>query len=144
MRQVAYAVIILLGLLLVINGLSVFDVVDDSNIAYSFEEIKTKKVFSDHVEKTVVASWYGPGFYGKKTASGEIYEEDDLTAAHRTLPFGTHVRVVNPLNNKSVIVRINDRGPFQKDREIDLSKKAAEKIGLIKDGVGLVKIQVLM
>ncbi len=87
------------------------------------------------------ASWYGPGFNGKKTASGEKFDMNKFSAAHRKLPFGTKVRVTNLNNGKSVIVRINDRGPFKKGRVIDLSKKAAEQIGLIKSGVAPVKIE---
>lgn len=89
------------------------------------------------------ASWYGPGFNGKKTASGEIFNMNKLTAAHRTLDFGTLVRVTNLNNNKSVIVRINDRGPFKKGRVIDLSKKAALAIDMIKDGVIPVKVELV-
>ncbi len=89
------------------------------------------------------ASWYGPGFNGKKTASGEKFDMNKMTAAHRKLPFGTKVRVTNLKNNKSVIVRINDRGPYKKSRIIDLSKKAAEKIGLVKGGVAPVKIEIV-
>ncbi len=89
------------------------------------------------------ASWYGPGFNGKKTASGEIFNMNKLTAAHRKLPFGTIVKVTNLKNNKSVVVKVNDRGPFKKGRIIDLSEKAAEQIGLIKDGVAPVKIEIL-
>ncbi len=89
------------------------------------------------------ASWYGPGFNGKKTASGEIFDMNKLTAAHKKLAFGTKVRVTNLNNNKSVIVRINDRGPYKKGRIIDLSKKAAEKIGLVQSGVAPVKIEIV-
>ncbi len=89
------------------------------------------------------ASWYGPGFNGKKTASGEIFDMNKLTAAHRKLPFGTKVKVTNLNNNKSVTVRINDRGPYKKSRVIDLSRKAAIQIGLVKSGVAPVKIEVL-
>jgi len=80
------------------------------------------------------ASWYGPGFNGKKTANGETFDMYKLTAAHKKLSFGTKVKVTNLQNNKSVIVRINDRGPFVKGRVIDLSKKAAQKIDMIKAG----------
>src|SRR5690606_26117103 len=76
-----------------------------------------------------VASWYGPGFHGRKTANGEIYDQNEFTAAHRTLPFNTLVRVENLRNGRSVIVRINDRGPFVDDRIIDLSHKAARNLG---------------
>lgn len=76
------------------------------------------------------ASWYGPGFHGRRTASGETFNTNALTAAHRTLPFGTKVRVVNKKTGKSVIVRINDRGPYAHGRVIDLSKASAQAIGL--------------
>lgn len=89
------------------------------------------------------ASWYGPGFNGKPTASGEKFDMYKLTAAHKTLPFGTKVRVTNLNNNKRVIVRINDRGPFKKGRVIDLSKKAAQEIDMINDGVVPVKLEIL-
>lgn len=89
------------------------------------------------------ASWYGPKFHGRLTANGERFNMDDLTAAHRTLPFGTRVRVTNNATGKAVIVRINDRGPFHGNRVIDLSRKAAKSIGLMSRGVGNVKIEVL-
>lgn len=76
------------------------------------------------------ASWYGPGFHGRRTASGEAFNTNDLTAAHRTLPFGTRVRVVNKRTGKSVVVRINDRGPYAHGRVIDLSRASAQAIGL--------------
>lgn len=84
--------------------------------------------------ETGIASWYGPNFNGKLTASGETYDMDELTAAHRTLPFNSILRVINRSNNKSVIVRINDRGPYAKNRIIDLSKKAAQNINMIDPG----------
>lgn len=90
-----------------------------------------------------IASWYGPGFAGRKTACGERYKPMGLTAAHRTLPFGTHVKVTNLENDKSVVVRINDRGPYVRGRIIDLSKGAAKKIGLIATGTAKVKIAAL-
>ncbi len=86
------------------------------------------------------ASWYGPGFHGRKTASGEIYDMYKLTAAHKTLPLGTYVKVINLENGRSVIVKINDRGPFVKGRVIDLSYAAAKKLGMLKKGVAKVKI----
>ena len=76
------------------------------------------------------ASWYGPGFHGRKTASGERFNPHAMTAAHRTLPFGTKVRVVNERTGRSVVVRINDRGPYAHGRVIDLSRAAAQMIGL--------------
>lgn len=86
------------------------------------------------------ASWYGPGFHGKMTANGETYDQNDLTAAHRTLPFDTRVRVENLDNGKSVTVRINDRGPYARGRIIDLSKKAAENIDMVDSGVARVRL----
>lgn len=90
-----------------------------------------------------IASWYGPDFHGNKTANGERYNMNDLTAAHRTLSFGSIVKVYNRTNGKSVIVRINDRGPYAKERIIDLSKKAAEKIDLIQEGSAEVELRLL-
>jgi len=80
--------------------------------------------------QTGAASWYGPGFHGKKTANGERFNTHTLTAAHKTLPFDTKVRVTNERTGKSVVVRINDRGPYAHGRVIDLSKAAAEAVGL--------------
>ena len=77
-----------------------------------------------------IASWYGPGFHGRRTASGERFNTNALTAAHRTLPFGAKVRVVNQRTGRSVVVRINDRGPYAHGRVIDLSRAAAQTIGL--------------
>jgi rare lipoprotein A len=81
------------------------------------------------------ASWYGEPFHGRRTASGEVFNMNELTAAHKTLPFGTRVRVRNLITGQDVVVRINDRGPFTKGRVIDLSRTAAEQIGLIRYGV---------
>lgn len=89
------------------------------------------------------SSYYGKKFHGRKTASGEIYNMYKLSAAHRYLPFGTVVEVVNTTNNRSVRVRINDRGPFVKDRILDLSYAAARKLGMIGSGVADVKIRII-
>lgn len=85
-------------------------------------------------EKRGVASWYGSEHQGKKTASGERFDMNQMTAAHRTLPFGTWVRVHNLKNDRDVRVRINDRGPFSGARIIDLSRKAAHELGIIQNG----------
>lgn len=77
-----------------------------------------------------MASWYGPGFHGKRTANGERFNTHSLTAAHRTLPFGSRVRVTNKTTGRSIVVRINDRGPFVGGRVIDLSKASARAIGV--------------
>lgn len=90
-----------------------------------------------------MASWYGPGFNGKRTASGERFRQNELTAAHKTLPFGTIVRVTNLQNARTVDVRINDRGPFVRGRIIDLSKGAAQQLNMIRTGVVPVEVRVL-
>ena len=90
-----------------------------------------------------IASWYGPGFHGARSASGERYNQNALTAAHRSLPFGTMVRVTNLRNGLSVVVRINDRGPFTRGRIIDLSAASARIIGLTSSGVAPVSVEVL-
>ncbi len=87
------------------------------------------------------ASWYGEKFHGRKTANGESFNMNAMTAAHRTLPFGTKVEVTDLDSGKKVIVRINDRGPYSGGRIIDLSKKAASKLGIIKKGVARVHIK---
>jgi rare lipoprotein A (peptidoglycan hydrolase) len=89
------------------------------------------------------ASWYGPGFAGRKTASGERFNPEELTGAHRTLPLGTKVRVTNLHNGRSVLVRINDRGPFIRHRDIDLSAGAARELQMTGRGVASVLIQPL-
>ena len=89
------------------------------------------------------ASWYGPGFAGRKTANGEVFDPEALTMAHRTLPFGTRVRVTNLDNGKSVIVRVNDRGPTTAGRIADLSQAAAEQIDMVRSGVVEAKLEVL-
>ncbi|GAB4374271.1 MAG: hypothetical protein Kow0042_18740 [Calditrichia bacterium] len=94
-------------------------------------------------EYTGFASYYGEEFHGRPTASGEIFDMNQLTAAHRSLPFGTICRITNIENGKSVIVRINDRGPWIESRIIDLSKAAAEAIGGLNSGVIKVKIDIL-
>lgn len=91
-----------------------------------------------------VASWYGPGFHGRRTASGKRFNTNKLTAAHRTLPFGTKVRVTNLSNDKTVELEINDRGPAKKTRRlIDVSKAAAKKLGFAKAGVTKVRVEVI-
>ena len=90
-----------------------------------------------------IASWYGPKFHGRRTANGEIFDMNLLTAAHPTLPMPVRARVTNLENGKSIIVRINDRGPFAKDREIDLSRKAAEVLGFRDKGTTRVRVQYL-
>ncbi len=90
-----------------------------------------------------IASWYGSEFHGRRTSSGEIYDQYGLTAAHRSLPFGTKVKVTFLRTEKSIEVIINDRGPLKRERIIDLSRAAAEAIGLKPYGIGLVRVEVI-
>ena len=90
-----------------------------------------------------IASWYGPKFHGKLTANGEIFNQYKLTAAHKTLPIPSAVKVTNLKNNKSLILRVNDRGPFVNDRIIDLSYQSAKKLNLLEVGTGFVRVQIL-
>lgn len=94
-------------------------------------------------EETGEASWYGPGFHGKKTANGEIYNSNDMTAAHKTLPLPSLVEVTNLKNDRKIVVRVNDRGPFAHGRIIDLSKAAAKKLDMIRSGVADVRVRYL-
>jgi len=89
------------------------------------------------------ASWYGPGFHGKKTASGELFDQTKLTAAHKTIPLGRKARVTNLTNGKSVEVLINDRGPYIAGRLIDLSQAAAKALGMIDNGIANVHVELL-
>jgi rare lipoprotein A len=100
-------------------------------------------VTAPRVSQTGIASWYGPGFHGKPTASGVVYNQHDLTAAHQTLPLGTRVLVTNLDNGRSIEVLINDRGPFAKGRIIDLSYAAGETLGMIGPGTIPVRIEVV-
>src|SRR5690606_36426170 len=94
--------------------------------------------------ETGIASWYGRRFHGKPTASGEPYDMYAMTASHRTLPLPSYVRVTNLSNRRSVIVRVNDRGPFMKNRLIDLSWTAAKKLGFIEDGHARVLVELVL
>ncbi len=90
-----------------------------------------------------VTSWYGQPFHGRRTASGEVFDMNALTAAHPSLPFGTRVRVTNLDNGRSVILRINDRGPFVKRRIIDVSRRVAEELGFIREGTTQIRVEVI-
>ncbi len=110
-------------------------------VADTFEKVIEEREKYTHFQ-TGMASYYGGSWHGKKTANGEIFNENSLTAAHKTLPFGTKVKVTNLDNGKSVVVRINDRGPYSKGRVIDLSKVAFSKIASTSKGVTRVKLEV--
>ena len=102
----------------------------------------TKKI--EQFSQTGKASWYGPGFHGKKTSSGERFDMNTLSAAHRTLPIPSYARVTNLSNGKSVVVRINDRGPFHGNRVMDLSKAAAKELSFIHTGTANVKVEQIL
>ncbi len=108
-----------------------------------FDAPKNLPDTSTGVVERGIAAWYGPGFDGKKTASGERFNSRKFTAAHKTLPFNTMVKVTNLDNGMSVVVRINDRGPFNKNRIIDLSVAAARSIGLDKTGTAGVTVETI-
>lgn len=131
--------IILLGAVLLTSACGVSNRVTGSAVDFpSVNEMPTVNAI-----ETGEASWYGPDFHGRQTANGEKYDMNGITAAHRTLPFNTRVLVENLDNGKTVQVRINDRGPFAKDRIIDLSKAAAEKIDMIGPGTARVRIYMM-
>ena len=111
----------------------------------STEALRTDDLRPDQIvaTQTGAASWYGARFHGRRTASGEPFDMHALTAAHRTLPFGTLCRVTNRRNGRSVIVRVNDRGPFGKGRVIDVSRAAAEVLDLVRAGHAPVTVEVL-
>lgn len=112
-------------------------------VVFSCAPIPPAEYMPDHRRGYVTASWYGEKFHGRPTSSGERYDMYGYTAAHKTLKFGTRLRVTNPDNNRSVVVTVNDRGPFIPGRDLDLSYGAARKIGLTDKGVGRVKIEKL-
>ncbi len=127
--------ITLVALVFIIGGCS----------SQNFSPAPTASYYSPRSERfrgthTEVASWYGPGFAGRPTSTGESYNPEGLTAASKTLPLGSHVRVTNPDTGRSVVVRINDRGPFVRGRSLDLSHGAAARIGLTGKGVGRVQV----
>ena len=93
--------------------------------------------------ETGIASWYGPGFHGKRTANGEVYDENGLTAAHKTLPMPAMVRVTNLENGRSIQVRINDRGPFEAGRVIDMTRRGAQLLGFIQQGTARVRVDIM-
>jgi rare lipoprotein A len=111
----------------------------------TFDLVSSQTIAQDSQTRAMVgeASWYGGKFHGRTTANGETYDMDGLTAAHRSLPFGSRVRVTNQATNESVVVRINDRGPFVGNRVIDLSRAAAKAVRLIGPGVAPVRLEVL-
>jgi rare lipoprotein A len=128
--------------LLVFGALSILLAQPDVASAKSSKKLMPRHDLTP-LQLTGLASYYGSKFHAKRTASGERFDNNALTAAHKTLPFGSRVKVINPRNGLSVIVRINDRGPFVKGRIIDLSKAAARKVGLSHQGTLPVRLEIL-
>ena len=123
---------------------------NQSSINLFNNNLTTKEPIIPQQEQKIIAnsfsgraSWYGPGFHGRRTANGEVFNQNALTAAHPSLTFGTKVKVTNLNNGRSVIVRINDRGPYAGGRVIDLSTAAARSLKMIRSGVARVKVTVL-
>jgi len=115
---------------------------ENSTTTVNNEEVLMNTSLVDYVDKGMMrASWYGPKFHGKTTANGEQFDQMAFTAAHKKLKFGTLLRITNPKNDKSVVVRINDRGPYITGRQLDLSKAAAQELGMIKKGVVKLKVE---
>ena len=130
-------ILFLLKFLIIILGIALISSCSSSKEFSKYDNVEGKFIESGE------ASWYGPKFHGRLTANGETYNQFELTAAHRTLPFNSIVKVLNKRNNRTVIVRINDRGPYAKNRIIDLSRKAAEEINMIETGHEIVDIFLL-
>ena len=153
-KEVILKSLVIVFLTLVVGGLVGFTVLNSANneeneriLVEEFVPVTVKEstVNTSSVEYinrgTIKASWYGPKFHGKITANGEIYDQMALTAAHKSLSFGTLLKVTNPKNGRSVIVRINDRGPYIEGRDLDLSKGAAIELGILRKGVARLKIE---
>jgi len=133
----------LVGFTLVVNE----DKITEPTVSEVVTSVEEETIIADRslvefLDKgTMKASWYGPGFHGHKTANGEIYDQMSFTAAHKSLKFGTLLKVTNLKNDKSVVVRINDRGPYIHGRDLDLSKAAALELGFIRKGVSKIKVE---
>ncbi|MHB1688453.1 MAG: septal ring lytic transglycosylase RlpA family protein [Ignavibacteriaceae bacterium] len=138
--------VLLVGFTIVANETtkSPFPVNKTENITVNNDESTVNSSIVSYIDKgTMLASWYGPRFHGKQTANGEIYNQMAFTAASKSLRFGTLLKVINPKNNRSVIVRVNDRGPYIPGRQLDLSKAAAFSLGMGRRGVIRVKVEQL-
>lgn len=138
-----FVLIALVGFTLIVNDEKTTEsVVSDDVVSAENEIVTADRSLVDYVEMgTMKASWYGPGFHGRKTANGELYDQMSYTAAHKSLKFGTLLKITNLRNNKSVVVRINDRGPYVEGRDLDLSKASALALGIVKRGVVRIKVE---
>jgi len=133
----------LVGFTLVVNEDRITEpVTTEEVVSVEKEAVTADRSLVEFVDKgTMKASWYGPGFHGQKTANGEVYDQMSFTAAHKSLKFGTLLKITNLKNNKSVVVRINDRGPYIGGRDLDLSKAAALELGFVRKGVAKIKVE---
>jgi len=133
----------LVGFTLVVNEDKITEpVVTENMVTVEEETITADRSLVEFVDKgNMKASWYGPGFHGRKTANGEVYDQNSFTAAHKSLKFGTLLKITNLKNNKSVVIRINDRGPYINGRDLDLSKAAASELGMVRKGVAKLKVE---
>ena len=127
-----------------VSGFKIYLIIPLMFLFLSSCDISGNGIMDGEFYESGIASWYGDDYHGKPTANGEIYDMEALTAAHKTLPFNSLVRVVNRDNGKTVTVRINDRGPFVEGRLIDLSRKAAREIGIITVGLARVDLYVVI
>ena len=136
--------VLLVGFTIVANENSVAKVDQPENEVVPVNDVDNsvnQSVLSYTEKGTMIASWYGPKFHGKLTANGEVYDQMAFTAASKQLKFGTLLKITNLRNNKSVIVRINDRGPYVRGRNLDLSKASALALGMMHRGVVKVKVE---
>jgi rare lipoprotein A len=134
----------LVGFTFVTNNISKANepVNKEETVPVNEEENTINKTIVNYIDKGVMtASWYGPRFNGKLTANGEVFDQSAYTAAHKDLKFGTLLKLTNLRNNKSIVVRINDRGPFISGRQLDLSKAAALSLGMVERGVVKLKVE---
>jgi rare lipoprotein A len=133
----------LVGFTLVVNEDKITEpVVAEDLVSVEEELVTADRSLVEFVDKgSMKASWYGPGFHGRQTANGEVYDQMSFTAAHKSLKFGTLLKITNLKNSKSVVVRINDRGPYIHGRDLDLSKAAALELGMVRKGVARIKVE---
>ncbi len=139
----ALVFVVLVGFTVIVNEEKIVEPDTTENIESEADATVTAdRSLVEFVDKgNMRASWYGPGFHGRLTANGEVYDQMSFTAAHKSLKFGTLLKITNPKNNKSIVIRINDRGPYIDGRDLDLSKAAALELGLIKRGVVRLKVE---
>jgi rare lipoprotein A len=155
-KEVLLKSLLIVFITLVVGGLVGFTVLNSTNneenerilveefVPVTVTESNVNTSLVEYINRgTMKASWYGPKFHGRTTANGEIYDQMAFTAAHKRLSFGTLLKVTNTKNGRSVIVRINDRGPYIEGRDLDLSKGAAIELGMLRKGVARLKIEEL-